>query len=128
MAKFRVQVTIKAAVEYTVDVEADNEFEAEDKATGLWREKTPDDFDVSKGYITDWEAESTDRLTYVCERCDVEYPAEVETAAPWARMTPKPLMPWKEDSDFCELCGQIIEAEEKAEDEARAARRPETVS
>lgn len=120
MPKFRIAVKIKAEVEYTVEVEAATEFEAEDKATGLWAEKTPSDFDVNKGYITDWEVENTEQLTHVCERCDMEYPADVNTIINGEG--PLPLRPWKEDQDYCEMCGPIIEVEEKAEDDARTAR------
>lgn len=120
MSKFRIEVTIKAQYDYTVEVEAATEHEAEDKATGLWREQAPEDFNVSKGYVTDWEVENTEQLTHVCERCEVEYPADASTIINGEG--PMPLRPWKEDNDYCELCGKIVEAEEKAEDEARAAR------
>jgi rRNA maturation endonuclease Nob1 len=98
MAKFKIEVTIVAKCSYEVEVEASDESKAEDIATGLWREELPDDFQVAKGYITDWEIEDTEQLTAVCERCDVEYP----------------LLDWPDDSDFCTPCGAKILEEEKA--------------
>lgn len=70
--KYKVEVTIKAEVSYTAEVEAASEGEAESLATMLWREKTPDDFQVEKGYITDWEIDSVDNLTWECGECEKE--------------------------------------------------------
>ena len=78
--KYKVEVTVKAAVSYTVEVEAADEAKAEDVATGMWSEKLPDDFHVAKGYITDWEVESIDNLTWECGECGKEITYE-ESAA-----------------------------------------------
>lgn len=109
MAKFKMKVIIKAQVEYEVEVEAATEWEAEDRATGMWRQMTPDDFQVEKGYITDWDVDHTEQLTADCERCGIEYPLLDFAKHPEARQ------PWKEDNDFCAPCGVEIEAEEAAE-------------
>jgi hypothetical protein len=109
MAKFKIEVTIVAKCSYVAEVEASDESKAEDIATGLWREKLPDDFQVAKGYISDWEIEDTEQLTAVCERCDVEYPL-----LDWSKH-PDAIRPWSEDSDFCTPCGAKILEEEKAE-------------
>ena len=121
MKKYRVTVKVVAEVEYTVEVEAMWEHEADDKATGMWRQQLPDDFQVDKGYISNWSVEDTQQLTHYCTRCERSYPANVENAAPCTTFSPRPLQPWKEDDEYCEMCGPVVEAEEKAEDEARAA-------
>lgn len=124
MAKFKIRVIIKAEVEYEVEVEARDEFEAEDKATGMWAEMTPSDFEVNKGYITDWDVDNNERLTYVCEECEREYPAEPQTInLQNGAEGPYPLMPWYEDCDFCAECGPKIQAEEDAKEAARVQRR-----
>lgn len=117
--KYKVKVIIKAEVEYEVEVDADSEHKAEDIATGMWREKTPDDFQVNKGYITDWEVDETEQLTYYCVECDKEYSAKWRLRG----IGPKPLQPWEEDQDYCEECGPKVEAREKAEEAARDAAR-----
>jgi hypothetical protein len=71
MRKFKVRMTITAACEYEVEVEGSSESNAEDAASALWREKLPDDFQVAKGYITDWDAETT-QLTWECGSCEKE--------------------------------------------------------
>lgn len=103
MATYRVKVIIRAEVEYEAEVEASSEHEAEDKATGLWREKTPDDFQVSKGYITDWDADEVEQLTHVCEDCGVEYPADRNFIINGEG--PMPLLPHPWDSERCLPCG-----------------------
>lgn len=124
MAKFKIAVKIKAEFEYEVEVDARREFEAEDKATGMWAEMLPSDFQVNKGYITDWDVENTQQLTYVCEDCEREYPAEPQIVNLLnGAEGPYPLMPWREDSDYCEECGVKIQAEEDAKEAARAQRR-----
>lgn len=112
MAKFKIRVIVKAECEYEVEVEADTESQAEDLAISKDYEMLPDDFQVNKGYVTDWEIDECQQLTHVCLECGTEYPAEIETAAPIATYTPHPLQPWREDSDYCEVCGPKVEAEE----------------
>jgi hypothetical protein len=72
MMKYKVNVTVKAEVSYTVEVEAASEAKAEDLATAMWREKTPDDFQVNRGYITEMEIDSIDNLTWECGSCEKE--------------------------------------------------------
>jgi hypothetical protein len=69
MAKFSVEVTLTASVTYTVEVEESSESRAEDQAQSVWRSMLPEDFQVDKGYISDWDAEVT-QLTWQCEACD----------------------------------------------------------
>jgi hypothetical protein len=69
MAKYKVRMTITAVCEYEVEVEESSESLAENVAVGLWREKLPDDFQVAKGYITDWESE-VEQLTWECVSCE----------------------------------------------------------
>lgn len=77
--KYQVEVTVYAQCTYTVEVEASSESKAEDIATGMWREKTPSDFQVEKGYINNWEVDSIKNLTWECEACEKEIPqAEYE--------------------------------------------------
>lgn len=67
--KYKVDVTIKAEFTYQVEVEASSEARAEDEATGMWRSEMPDDFQVCKGYISAWEVDNTEQLTWECEDC-----------------------------------------------------------
>lgn len=76
MPKFMVAVTITAKCTYEVEVEASSESKAEDEATAIWREKTPEDFQVDKGYIEDWDTE-IEQLTFECEDCGVPIDEEV---------------------------------------------------
>jgi hypothetical protein len=69
MNKYKVRVIVTAVCEYEVEVEESSESLAEDAASALWREKLPDDFQVAKGYITDWEAETV-QLTWECAACE----------------------------------------------------------
>ena len=108
MAKYKVTIKVKAEVEYTVEVEADREHEAEDLAISMDQQMLPSDFQVNKGYITDWETEEIEQLTFVCQRCDKEYPM-----LDWLKH-PDAIRPWSEDDDFCAPCGVEIEAEETA--------------
>jgi hypothetical protein len=71
MPKFKVEVTVIAECTYTVEVEESNERIAEDQAHGMWGEMLPEDFQVSKGYITDWDTETT-QLTWECVECEAE--------------------------------------------------------
>ena len=91
-------MVIKAACSYEVEVEADDETEAEDKATGMWREHLPDDFQVEKGYITDWEAEDIEQLSWECSECDKEISQEEST----------------KNDGICNECNAEHEAEEQA--------------
>jgi protein-arginine kinase activator protein McsA len=70
MAKYKVKITVKAECTYETEVEASSESAAEDAASGQWRDKLPFDFQVGKGYITDWDAEETTQLTFECEECE----------------------------------------------------------
>jgi hypothetical protein len=106
MAKFKVKVTIKAECSYEIEMDTDTEARAEDDATKLWRQKLPDDFQIEKGYITDWETE-TEQLTAVCPRCGTEH------AIPTAGKSEADSC-WYEDYDYCKPCGAKIEAEDKA--------------
>jgi len=96
--KYKVDVTIRAEFTYTVEVEAPSEARAEDEATGMWRSEMPDDFQVNKGYITAWDVDNTDQLTWECEDCGKEIP-EAESRA---------------NDDMCEACN----AKQKAQDAA----------
>jgi hypothetical protein len=71
MAKFKVKVTVTAQCEYEVEVEAATESDAEDRAHENWRAMLPEDFQVEKGYITDWDTEA-EQLTWECVVCDKE--------------------------------------------------------
>jgi hypothetical protein len=68
--KYKVEVTIRAEFTYTAEVEASSEGKAEDEATGQWRDQMPDDFQVAKGYISAWEVDNTEQLTWECEECE----------------------------------------------------------
>ena len=105
MAKYKVKVVIIAQCEYEVEVEASSDANADQIATGMWRDKVPD-FQVNQGYITSNEAE-VDQLTAECKRCGVEYPIpnDDEPDAPLA---------WNEDYEYCAKCGAEILAEEAA--------------
>jgi len=141
MAKFKIKVTVKAQCDYEVEVDHTSEANAEDEATSLWREKMPEDFQVEKGYVTDWEVE-TEQLTADCPGCGVEHPILTNDTPvchcgqfghnPYAG-TPEnpdgraPLRPhlivngvctpepwWWDDNEYCAACGAKMEAEEKA--------------
>jgi hypothetical protein len=97
VGKFNVQVIITAQCEYTVEVDADSEDQAEDRALKLWRDKTPEDFQVEKGYITDWETEA-EQLTAECPDCNTEHAMDDS---------------WNEDRDYCAACGAKLEELER---------------
>lgn len=120
MAKWNVRVKVMAEVEYEAEVEtgSNSETEADRAAFALWREKLPEDFQVNKGYITEINVEETEQITATCERCDVDYP--VNQPGPQPLNVPQA---WAEDGDYCAKCGLEIEAEEAAEEAARARRR-----
>jgi hypothetical protein len=105
-------------VEYDIEVFARSEALAEQEATTRANVKAnlPADFRVAYDYITDTEIENTEQLTFVCERCEIEYPADVDTVK-----HPTALLPWDQDQDYCAPCGEKIEAEEKAVMEGKAA-------
>jgi rRNA maturation endonuclease Nob1 len=109
MAQFKVKVKVMAAVEYEMEVDASSEADAEQEATtrANVRDHLPSDFKVDYGYITDTEIKSAERLTYICENCEVEYKADVD-----AVKHPDAIQPWHEDDDYCAVCGAQIEAEE----------------
>lgn len=69
--KYKVKVTITAQCSYEVEVDERSESMAVDAACAMWRDQLPNDFQVEKGYITDWEDE-TEQLTFKCEECAVE--------------------------------------------------------
>jgi rubrerythrin len=75
MPKFKVEVEVTARCRYTVELEADGEGCAEDDALKLWRSKLPDDFQVEKGYIDDWDTE-VEQLTWECTECGAEISQE----------------------------------------------------
>lgn len=95
MSKFKVKVKVTAACEYEVEVHTSTKAQSENTATGLWREKLPEDFQVEKGYITDWEIE-TEQLTAECPDCNTEHTMADS---------------WSEDRDYCKSCGAKIETE-----------------
>jgi hypothetical protein len=66
--KYKVTVKLTAEVEYETEVEASSWEKAEDAAMSQWREKTPSDFQVDKGYITNWEVDST-QASWECHDC-----------------------------------------------------------
>jgi hypothetical protein len=141
MAKFKIRVTVKAECTYEVEVDHTSEANAEDEAKDLWREKLPDDFQVEKGYVTDWEVE-TEQLTAVCPDCNVEHIIQHDDLPichcnqfghnPYLAMrnpptrdyrsrphlivdgvcTPEPW--WWDDNEYCAACGAKIEEEDKA--------------
>jgi predicted RNA-binding Zn-ribbon protein involved in translation (DUF1610 family) len=141
MAKFKIRVTIKAECTYEVEMDESTEAKAEDAATLIWREKVPEDFQVEKGYITNWELE-TEQLTAICPDCGIEHailhddlpvcycgqfghnPYTGSPENPKGRAllhphlivngvcTPEPW--WWDDNEYCAACGAKIEAEEKA--------------
>jgi hypothetical protein len=67
--KYSVEVTITASCTYTVEVEGCSEYDAENRAHEQWRERMPSDFQVEKGYVTNWDTDTT-QLTWECEECD----------------------------------------------------------
>jgi hypothetical protein len=67
--KYKVDVTVKAEFTYQVEVEAPSEARAEDEATGMWRSEMPDDFQVNKGYVTNWDVDDIEQLTWECSDC-----------------------------------------------------------
>jgi len=71
MATYKISVTVVAEAEYEVEVETSSEAKAEDLATAMWREKTPDGFQVDKGYITDWQTES-EQTSWECHECGLD--------------------------------------------------------
>jgi hypothetical protein len=71
MAKFKIDITVVAACTYTVEMDYPNEDRANDEAVALWREQLPEDFQVDKGYITDWQID-TRQLTWNCVGCGAE--------------------------------------------------------
>lgn len=139
MAKFKVKVKIIAACEYEVEVDTSTEAKAENTASGLWREKLPEDFQVEKGYISDVETEA-EQLTADCPDCRLEHiilhddlpvcfcnkfghnPYSTQGIAPRAVIrphlivdgicTPEPW--WWDDRDYCAACGAKIEAGDEA--------------
>lgn len=66
--EYKVRVKVLAEVEYEVIVDAVSESKAEDEATKLWRQMSPSDFQVDKGYLTGMECEA-EQLTWECEQC-----------------------------------------------------------
>lgn len=75
MPKFKVDVEVTARCTYTVELEEQDEASAEASAIDLWRTKLPEDFQVEKGYIDNWEAE-VEQLSWECEECGVEITRE----------------------------------------------------
>jgi|GEM_PF-5852006 len=75
MPKFKVQVSITAHTEYTVEVEADNESTAKDLACSreIAAANTPD-FNVDLGDCQ-YETEVVETITLACEECGRELPA-----------------------------------------------------
>ena len=138
MSKYTVEVTITAHCTYTVELEARDESSAEREAEGRWRELLPEDFQVEKGYISDFSTE-TEQLTAECPECGEEhvvphddlhvchcgqfghnpYPEAGNKQPPMRPhllvdgvCTPEPW--WHEDKDYCAACGAKQEAEYKA--------------
>ena len=121
MAKYKVKVRVIAAVEYEVEIDSCGpraESKAEDEATALWRVKTPEDFQVDKGYITDWETE-TEQLTADCPGCGVEHAVATAENSGMIAQGAKFVRDagaawWWEDDEYCARCGAAIEAAERA--------------
>jgi hypothetical protein len=107
VAKFKIEVKIKAEFSYEVEVDHDSEANAEDEALAQWRERLPEDFQVEKGYITDWETE-IEQLTAICPQCGTEH------TIPTADRNLAGSDCWHEDQDYCKPCGAKIELEDKA--------------
>lgn len=117
MAKFKIKVTVTAQCDYEVEVDERTEAKAEATACGLWREKMPEDFQVEKGYTTNWETE-VEQLTADCPECGVEH--RIGTSEYGHRhivegvlVTRPDVEWWLEDQDYCAACGAKIEEEEK---------------
>jgi predicted RNA-binding Zn-ribbon protein involved in translation (DUF1610 family) len=117
MAKFKIKVKVTAECEYEVEVERETLRDAEDAAVGVWRDKLPSDFQIDKGYITDWDVDG-EQQTADCPDCGVEH--VVATADRDHRhivegvlVTRPDVEWWLEDQDYCAACGAKIEAEEK---------------
>jgi hypothetical protein len=67
--RYKVKITVKAECEYEVEVEAGSESAAEASAVNVWRRELPEDFQVDKGYITDWQADDVEQLSWECREC-----------------------------------------------------------
>jgi hypothetical protein len=118
VAKFKIKVKITAECEYEVEVDHDSQGNAEDEAMSLWREELPEDFQVEKGYITNWDVE-TEQQTAICPECGVEH--RIGTAdygqrhiVEGALVTRPDVEWWIEDQDYCAPCGAKTELEDKA--------------
>lgn len=96
MAKFKVTVKVIAECEYEMEVEAERECDACDAASAQWRERLPEDFQVNKGYITNWEEEA-EQLTWECGECGVEISETV----------------YRKNDELCDECLRQMEVEEK---------------
>jgi rubrerythrin len=67
---YKVLVTVTAQIEYEVMVDSASESDAEDEAVARYRRELPDDFQVEKGYITNFETEA-EQLSWECYECGV---------------------------------------------------------
>ena len=70
--QFKIKVTVLASVDYELTLDAASESDAENQATAKWREMTPSDFQVDKGYLSDVVVEETEQLTWECLECGAE--------------------------------------------------------
>lgn len=140
MAKFKIRVTVKAECAYGIEVDADTVGKAEDAASRQWRDKLPEDFQVEKGYVTEWDIE-TEQLTAICPGCGIEHailhddlrvcycgqfghnpylglsnpPTRNYVSRPHLIVndvcTPEPW--WWDDNEYCAGCGAEIERVDK---------------
>ena len=94
MPRFKVVVIVKAECQYECEVEAEAEHEAENKAISLDRELLPSDFQVEKGYINDWDVETT-QLTWECVECGKEISEQQ----------------WRKGDELCPVCFTTVDCE-----------------
>jgi hypothetical protein len=107
MPKFKVKVKLTAAYEYELEIDHASENKAQQEAANKWRDQLPDDFQVSKDYITDWDIES-EQQTAICPDCGIEH------GIPTATVSEAQADAWLEDYEYCKPCGAKIDAEDRA--------------
>lgn len=66
--QYKVRVKVIAEIEYEVTVDCASESRAESEAVNRYRRELPDDFQVDKIYITNFETDA-EQLTFECHEC-----------------------------------------------------------
>jgi hypothetical protein len=97
MSKYKIEVTVTAACTYNVEVEASSEAKAENLAIGMWRKMLPEDFQVEKGYITDWDVDDTEQLTWECSECGIQISEDDS----------------RKNDELCDACNELSKAEDE---------------